>query len=156
MRRWIIGLVSHAAALAIGFALGVYFLPILTAPAGPERAALVEAAADARFTATFTRDLPGSDFLHWGEGTVSLSARRIVHDGRLAPGPDYKLYLVDTFVNGEFTFLKVKDRARLIGDVKSFDGFVLDVPAGVDIAAFTTVVVWCEAFSEFITAAQYR
>ncbi|MEC8117800.1 MAG: hypothetical protein VX124_10560, partial [Pseudomonadota bacterium] len=94
MRRWIIGLVSHAAALAIGFALGIYFLPILTAPAGPERTALVEAAADARFTATFTRDLPGSDFLHWGEGTVSLSARRIVHDGRLAPGPDYKLYLV--------------------------------------------------------------
>ena len=131
-------------------------------PADPDRAggtgaaALVEAAADARFTATFTRDLPGSDFLHWGEGTVSLSARRIVHNGRLAPGPDYKLYLVDTFVNGEFTFLQVKDRARLIGDVKSFDGFVLDVPAGVDIAAFTTVVVWCEAFSEFITAAQYR
>ncbi|MEC7592509.1 MAG: DM13 domain-containing protein [Pseudomonadota bacterium] len=41
----------------------------------------------------------------------------------------------------------------MIGDVKSFDGFVLDVPAGVDIAAFTTVVVRCEAFSEFITAA---
>ena len=90
------------------------------------------------------------------EGTVSLSARRIVHHGRLALGPDYKLYLVDTFVNGEFIFLQVKDRARLIGDVKSFDGFVLDVPAGVDIAAFTTVVVWCKAFSEFITAAQYR
>ncbi|MEE3105495.1 MAG: DM13 domain-containing protein [Pseudomonadota bacterium] len=156
MRRWIIGLVSHAAARAIGFALGVYLLPILTAPAGPERVALVEAAADARFTATFTRDLPGSDFLHWGWGTVGLSARRIVHDGRLAPGPDYKLYLVDTFVNGEFTFLQVKDRARLIGDVKSFDGFVLDVPAGVDVAAYTTDVVWCEAFSEFITAAQYR
>ena len=155
MRRWIIGLVSHAAVLAIGFALGVYFLPILTAPAGPERAALVAAAADARFTGTFKRDLPGSDFLHWGEGTVSLSTR-IVHDGRLSPGPDYKLYLVDQFVNGEFAFLKVKDQARLIGDVKSFNGFVLDVPAGVDVAAYTTVVVWCEAFSEFITAAKYR
>ena len=72
---------------------------------------------------------------------VSLSARRILTNGwRRA---DYKLYLVDTFVNGEFTFLQLKDRARLIGDVKSFDGFVLDVPAGVDIAAFTTVVVWC-------------
>ena len=138
MRRWIIGLV-RAAALAIGFALGIYFLPILTAPAGPERTALVEAAADA--VSPLTRDLLGSDFLHWGEGTVSLSARRIVHTA--GAGPDYKLYLVDTFVNGEFTFLQLKDRARLIGDVKSFDGFVLDVPAGVDIAAFTTVVVWC-------------
>ncbi|MEC7592508.1 MAG: hypothetical protein VYA64_03640 [Pseudomonadota bacterium] len=100
MRRWISGLVSHAAALAIGFALGVYLLPILTAPAGPERVALVEAAADARFTATFTRDLPGSEFLHWGEGTVSPSTLRIVHDGRLALGPDDKFYLVNTFVNG--------------------------------------------------------
>ncbi len=76
MRRWIIGLVSHAAALAIGFALGVYFLPVLTAPAAPAPAALAAAAADARFTGTFNRDRPGSDFLHWGEGTVSLSARR--------------------------------------------------------------------------------
>ena len=156
MRRWIIGLVSHAAALAIGFALGVYFLPVLTAPAAPAPAALAAAAAAARLAAATNRDLAGREFLQWGEGPGRLAARRIVHDGRLAPGPDYKLYLVDTFVNGEFTFLQVKDRARLIGDVKSFDGFVLDVPAGVDIAAFTTVVVWCEAFSEFITAAQYR
>ena len=34
--------------------------------------------------------------------------------------------------------------------------FILDVPAGVDLAAYTTVLVWCETFSEFITAAQYR
>ena len=146
-------MVNHAAALAIGFALGVYFLPVLTAPAP---AALAAAAAEARFTGIFNRDLLGSVFLRWCEGTVSLLARRIVHDGRLAPGPDHKLYLVDTFVNGEFTFHQVKDRARLIGDVKSLDGFVLNVPAGVDIATFTTVVVWCEAFSEFITGAQYR
>ncbi|MCT4559515.1 MAG: DM13 domain-containing protein [Pelagimonas sp.] len=25
-----------------------------------------------------------------------------------------------------------------------------------DINAFSTVVIWCEAFGEFITAAQYR
>ena len=26
----------------------------------------------------------------------------------------------------------------------------------VDVAAYTTVLVWCEAFSEFITAGKYR
>lgn len=31
-----------------------------------------------------------------------------------------------------------------------------DVPPAVDIEAYTTVVVWCETFSEFITAAKYR
>jgi hypothetical protein len=30
------------------------------------------------------------------------------------------------------------------------------VPAGVDVGAYTTVVVWCEAFSKFISAAKYR
>ena len=39
MRKLIL-LGTHAAALAIGFALGVYFLPILTAPEGPDQAVL--------------------------------------------------------------------------------------------------------------------
>jgi hypothetical protein len=30
------------------------------------------------------------------------------------------------------------------------------VPAGVNPSDFTTVIVWCERFGEFITAAQYR
>lgn len=43
-----------------------------------------------------------------------------------------------------------------LGSVKSFDGFILDVPKGVDIEDYDTVVVWCESFGEFITAGQYR
>ena len=110
----------------------------------------------AAFTGTFRRDLKGSDFLHWGEGEIRLMANRIVHDGSLSPGPDYKLYLVSDFVEDEAGFLALKDKAIRIGDVKSFDGFILDVPPGVDIAAYTTAVVWCEAFGEFISAAKYR
>lgn len=30
------------------------------------------------------------------------------------------------------------------------------MPEEVDPARYNTVVVWCEAFSQFITAAQYR
>lgn len=156
MPRWILLLASHGAMLAGGFALGVYLLPILTAPAGPDRAAVAEAAKTARYTATFRRDLKGSDFLHWGEGKVSLAPGRIVHDGRLAPGPDYKLYLAPAFVEDEAGFLQVKERSLRVGEVKSFDGFLLDLPAGTDLAAYDTVVVWCEAFGEFITAAKYR
>jgi len=33
---------------------------------------------------------------------------------------------------------------------------MLEVPDGIDIEAYTTVLIWCEAFGEFITAAQYR
>ncbi len=156
MRRLIRNTMTHAAALVVGFALGIYLLPILTAPDAPDVAVLEERARNALFTTEFSRDLRGSDFLHWGEGTVAVTPTQIVHNGRLAPGPDYKLYLVDRFVAHEDEFLPVKATARLVGDVKSFDGFLLTVPEGVDVAAYTTVLIWCESFSEFITAARYR
>ena len=74
----------------------------------------------------------------------------------MAPGPDYKLYLVNQFVEDEAQFLKLKDGAKLIGDVKTFDGFIVDIPPGVDVKQYNTVLVWCESFSEFITAAKYQ
>lgn len=155
MRRLIL-LISHTAAVALGFALGVYYLPILTAPDGPDQAALQQSSASALYSASFTRDLRGSDRLHWGEGTISVTPTQIVHDGRLSPGPDYKLYLTPAFVEDEAEFEAIKAQSVQVGDVKSFDGVILDVPSGVDVNAYTSVVVWCEAFGEFITAAQYR
>ncbi len=156
MLRWIALGVTHAGALAVGFALGVYLLPILTAPKGPDEAAIASASAGAVFSATFTRDLEGSDFLHWGEGEVMITAENIVHKGALSPGPDYKVYLAPSFVETEEAFLAIKDSSRRIGDVKTFDGFIAPLPDGVDPADYTTIVIWCEAFSEFITAAKYR
>ncbi|WP_037255194.1 DM13 domain-containing protein [Roseobacter sp. SK209-2-6] len=154
--RWILRLVTHGAALAIGFALGIYLLPILTEPEGPNQATLEAGAEGAEFMGAFTRDLAGSDFLHWGTGSISLSPERITHIGELAPGPDYKLYLTPEFVEDEASFLAVKDISARIGDVKMFNGLILEVPEGVDIRNYNSVVIWCEAFGEFITAAKYR
>ena len=156
MKRLILLLGTHGAALVLGVALGIYLLPILTAPKSPEAATLTAMAQDAEFTGEFSRDRAGSDFLHWGEGTVSLSPKAIVHMGRLAPGPDYKLYLTPNFVEDEAGFEAIKDQSLQIGDVKSFDGAILDLPDGVDLTAYSTVVIWCESFGEFITSAQYR
>ena len=153
MRR-IMLLGSHLTVLAIGFALGVYLLPIIIAPPSVDRAMLADSAKGAQFEASFVRELRGSDFLHWGEGSVSVSASRIVHQGKLAPGPDYKVYLVQRFVEDEATFIPLKDQSVQIGDVKTFDGFIIDIPAGVDVTAYNTVLVWCEAFGGFITAAR--
>ena len=156
MFRWISLLASHVIMLAIGFALGIYFLPILTAPEGPDKAMLAATAESALYQGTLRQDLKGSDFLHWGEGTISVTPQKIVHEGKLAPGPDYKLYLAKAFVEDEAAFLKIKSDARVIGDVKTFDGFLLDVPPEVDVGNYNTVIVWCESFGEFITAFKYK
>ncbi|WP_244272023.1 hypothetical protein [Pseudovibrio denitrificans] len=86
MIRFVALLVSHTVVLAVGFALGVYFLPILTAPDSPETAVLEQEAQNAQYTAEFSRDQRGSDFLHWGEGKVSVSPTMIVHQAVLLRG----------------------------------------------------------------------
>ena len=156
MRKTLIVVVSHVIAAAIGFALGIYALPILTAPNAPSTAEVASQSTQALYTGRFRRDLKDSDLLHWGEGTVSVGKQSITLMGRLAPGPDYKLYLAPEFVETKDGFLDIKDRSRRIGDVKTFKGFIVDVPAGVDVGAYSTPVVWCESFSQFITAAKYR
>jgi hypothetical protein len=156
MKRTLLLLASHLLALAVGFALGVYFLPILIAPQAPAEAAVQAQAAEAVFTGTFRRDLKDSDALHWGEGTVTVGRTSIALRGRLAPGPDYKLYLSPQFVETEADFARLKSTMVRVGDVKTFENFLVPLPAGVDPARYDTVIVWCETFREFITAAKYR
>jgi hypothetical protein len=156
VKRALILLATHAVALAIGVAAGIYVLPILIAPPPPSVAEVHAATAAAEFKAQFRKDLAGSDALHWGAGEVTVGREAVALMGRLAPGPDYKLYLSPEFVETEDAFLRVKGRSVRIGDVKTFDNFVVPVPASVDISQYDTVVVWCETFSQFITAAKYR
>lgn len=156
MKKLVVLLLSHAVVAAIGFAGGIYALPILTAPAAPSAADVGRVAAQARFSGEFRRDLKDSDALHWGEGRVSVGPDAVALMGRIAPGPDYKLYLSPEFVETEADFVRLKPRMLRVGDVKTFDNFVVPLPAGVDLAAYDTVIVWCESFGQFITAARYR
>lgn len=154
--RFLFRLASYLLVFALGFAAGIYALPILTAPPAPNNAEIQAVNLQAKYTAQFRRELIGSDFFHWGDGVVRVSDKAITLQGELAPGPDYKLYLVPRFVETENAFLSIKDQSQLIGDVKTFKNFMVDVPAGTDIEAYNTVLVWCETFGEFISAAQYR
>lgn len=156
MKRRLLLISTHLLMLVAGFGLGVYWLPILTAPDGPAADVLQQAERIASFQGEFRRDLADSDALHWGEGRVLVGPDQVVLQGRLAPGPDYKLYLSPTFVETEADFQRLKSSMRRVGDVKTFENFAVPLPPGTDLAAYTTVVVWCETFSEFITAARYR
>ncbi|KPK56769.1 MAG: DM13 domain-containing protein [Gammaproteobacteria bacterium] len=156
MARFLALTLTHSACLAVGFVLGVYMLPILTAPDSPSPEQVESAASTSRYTGDFRRNLQDSDALHWGEGRIFVGDRSISLMGRIAPGPDYRLYLAPRFVETESDFLALKNRALEVGTVKTFENFIVPVPDSVDVSAFNTVVIWCESFSQFITAAEYR
>ena len=111
-----------------GFAAGVYFLPILIAPPAPSSPDVAAAASGATYKGEFRRNLKDSDALHWGE----------------------------EFVETEADFARVKPRMVRVGEVKVFDNFIVPLPESVDIEGFNTVIVWCETFGQFITAARYK
>ena len=154
--KYVLLTISHGAVLAIGIALGVFFLPILIAPPPPTANELSVVASSQRFTGTFRRDLKDSDALHWGEGKVVIGVAGIALEGMLSPGPDYKLYLSPEFVETEADFNRLKASMVRVGDVKTFNNFTVPLPVSIDPAQYKAVIIWCETFGQFITAARYQ
>jgi hypothetical protein len=155
-KKFVAVAVTHLFALGTGIALGIYLLPILTAPEGPAIETVLSAAQSARFTGKFRRELEDSDALHWGEGKLFVGSGTIAFEGRLAPGPDYRLYLAPDFVETEAAFEALKPEMVQVGHVMTFENFLIKVPEGIDPAEFRAAIVWCESFGQFITAARYQ
>lgn len=156
LRTAVILLVTHLIVGIGGFSAGIYVLPILTAPPAPSEETVKSMSSQAEYTGQFHKDLQDSDALHWGEGTVSISSKFITLMGELAPGPDYKLYLSPEFIETEAAFNDLKSSMVRVADVKTFNNFVVDVPPTVDPSKYNSVIVWCESFGQFITAAKYQ
>lgn len=147
---------THLMFGAVGFALGIYALPILIQPDSPSMNSVETVTNQAIYTGTFQRDRKDSDFLHWGEGSISISDTQIAFVGELAPGPDYKVYLSPKFVETEADFNSNKSTMVRVGDVKTFDRFTVDLPSELNVSNYNTVVIWCETFGEFITSARFK
>jgi hypothetical protein len=157
MKKKIILLISsYIIVFVLGFGLGIYLLPILTSPKSVNIDKIIKLEKNALYKTIFVRDLKGSDLFHWGEADVSVSKNEIIVNGSIAPGPDYKLYLTKEFVEQEEEFLSIKDNSRYVAEVKTFKNFVITVSEDIDINDYNTIVIWCESFSEFITAAKYK
>ena len=158
MKKWIVALLvaTHGVVAMFGFALGIYLLPILTAPPSPSESEINAMLSQAMYSAEFKKDLKDSDALHWGEGRVSIASGSVAFVGELAPGPAYKLYFSPQFVETEADFMRLKSSMAQVGDIKTFDSFLVDIPPAIDPSKFNSVIVWCESFDQFITSAQYR
>jgi len=147
---------THLICVLIGFASGIYSLPIIVAPEKPSEARVDKVVEESIYETFFVKNLPGSDFFHWAEGQVSISNKSIAFQGKMSPGPGYHLYVSRNYVDNEKSFLEVKNNALLYGIVNTFNGFIVMNSYEVDVKEFTTIIIWCEPFSEFITAAKYQ
>ncbi len=148
--------VTHIFALLIGFSIGIHLFPILTATQSPNVHLLQQAASNPRYQASFKQKVLGSDILNWGEGEFSITHDSIVMIGKLPPGSDYRLYLVPSPVTNKKEFLAVKQQSAHLQAIDSFDGFIIDIPDTINVEDYTGIVIWCEQFNQFITAAHYR
>ena len=157
MKKKIVLLISsYIIVFLLGLGLGIYLLPILTAPKSVDIDKIIKLEKNALYKTLFVKDLKGSDLFHWGEAKVTVSKNEIIVNGSIAPGPDYKLYLTKEFVEQEEEFLFIRDKSKYIAEVKTFKNFVITIPENIDINDYNTIVIWCESFSEFITAAKYK
>ena len=106
--KYLIFFFSHSAILAIGFALGIYLLPIITAPKSVDINEIEKLSSNVIYQTEFKKGQRGNDFLHWGEGKVMITNSEIIFKGKIAPGPDYKIYLTKKYVEHEDEFLPIK------------------------------------------------
>lgn len=154
--KWIAAVISHSVVFLLGIALGMYLLPIFTAEPSPTAEALAKVQGSADYQAQFERQRSGSDWLHWGQGSLYLTPKTIAFRGELAPGPDYRLYLSPVFVEDEQQFLAHKAQMVAVGAVNSFNGFILPVSESLDISRYNTAIIWCESFNQFISSGRYQ
>ena len=140
-----------------GVALGFFLFPFVFPPP-PAAEQLTEADRSAIYaTGTFIHANP-SDPVHYGKGKVSVYQRAVFlePDFEVGPGPKYHVYLVpNASVRNE---AGVKDAMFVdLGRLRSFKGSQrYPIPAGVDLAKYPSVVIWCEAFGVLISPADLQ
>ena len=157
MRRSIIVFVVGAVlGLAGGFALGIFVYPyiFLADIVATEK---VEEPAKRRLLArgSFIHANP-SDPIHYGKGRVTVyeGLLHLEPDFQVGPGPKFHVYLVP-----EKDVVPSTNVARTmyvdLGRLKAFKGSQnYDIPAGVEVSKFGSVVIWCEQFGVLISPAR--
>jgi hypothetical protein len=146
--------------LAAGVAIGVFAYPyvFLTDIVAKEKVAPPEkpgAERKALARGTFIHANP-SDPIHYGKGRVTVyeGVLYLEPDFEVGPGPAFHVYLVP---EAEVVPSTNVERSMYVdlGRLRAFKGSQnYEVPAGVEIAKFGSVVIWCEKFGVLISPAR--
>jgi hypothetical protein len=141
-----------------GFALGIFVYPYLfladiVAMEQVERPETRQLVA----TGSFVHVNP-SDPIHYGKGDMKVYAD-LVHlepSFEVGPGPKYHVYLVPKpEVRAEADV--IQSMFVDLGRLRAFKGSQnYPIPAGVDLAGYGSVVIWCEQFDVLISPATLR
>jgi hypothetical protein len=138
-----------------GVALGFFLFPYVFPPP-PAADQLTQADRKSPVVAdgTFIHANP-SDPIHWGRGSVTVRQDSVFlgPDFEVGPGPKFHVYLVPKApirTSGDLKGEMFVDLGRL----RAFKGSQrYAIPAGVDLARFKSVIIWCEQFSVLISPA---
>ena len=147
------GVLGVGAGVALGFLLFPFFFP------PPPAMDVLSESEQTRTLATgnFIHADP-SDPLHHGKGGVTVYERTVFleRDFEVGPGPKYHVYLVPK--------AEVRESADVegsmfvdLGRLRAFKGsqkYLL--PAGIDIADYRSLVIWCEHFGVLISPADLK
>lgn len=140
-----------------GVALGFFLFPFVFPP--PQAMETITDADRASRVAggTFIHANP-SDPIHWGRGRVTMYQRAVFlePDFEVGPGPAYHVYLMPQA--NVRPGLDLKDVMYVdLGALRSFKGSQrYAVPAGVDLAKYPSVIIWCERFGVLISPADLK
>lgn len=141
--------------LGAGFALGIFVYPyIFLADIVAAEKVAPEAAKTIVAQGTFVHANP-ADPIHYGRGKVTIYAD-VLHlesDFEVGPGPKFHVYLVpDANVTPS---TKVHQTMFVdLGRLRAFKGSQnYPLPAGIKLADYKSVVIWCEHFSVLISPA---
>jgi len=158
MRRFLRGTLIFLIGGLLGTVFGVgvgFFLYPFAFPPPPAAEVLAEDDRTALIASGNFIHANPSDPIHWGRGKVSVYERVVFlePDFEVGPGPKFHVYLVpreniraSADVNGQM-FVD-------LGRLRAFKGSQrYAIPAGVDLAKFRSIVIWCEQFSVLISPA---
>ena len=156
IRRWLVAfLLGAVTGAAGGVALGFFLFPYVFAPpAASERLTEAEAGEAVLARGTFIHANP-SDPIHHGSGSVEVRQGSVFlgDDFKVGPGPAYHVYLVPRAAIRSSS--DVADQMFVdLGRLRAFEGSQrYAIPAGIDLKAYPSVVIWCAHFNVLISPA---
>ncbi len=156
-RLYLVSLLAALGGGVVGFAVGIFIFPYWFPP--PEVNEMVDESIYRKPLAegSFVHANP-SDPVHYGKGGLVLYDQllHLKSDFEVGPGPKFHVYLVplrDVVPQTEVQNSMYVDLGRL----KAFTGSQnYPIPAGIDLAEYQSVVIWCERFNVLISPAHLK